>query len=273
MFKLFDEYHNGFYGISISKNEISIGNKTFFDKLKHIKIDDFENQYILAFKLNVSLNIIKSFIEMFNYEHKQNINSSLSDIISKFTDIFDVFETNDSINSLIGLISELVFIYSCNMHGIKIEDYYQYNYDKYDISLPQGNYIELKHINESSKTITISESQLSSLNDNDLIVGIKLFWDSIHGVDIFWLLNNINLNDLQKKFVRDQLNNFNNDEIIKRKVNIEKCDFRVIERNKLPYIDKNFKSIIVDANYKIMALSLNNNNDEFFKIIGEHFEH
>lgn len=272
MFKLYKEYYNGFYGIWISKSDIKIGDKNFINKLKHIKIDDFENKYILAFKLNASLHQIELFIDMFNDEFKHNTKNTLSNIIKKFSDLFDVFETNDSINNLVGLITEITFIYACNKHGINIENYYQYNLDKYDISLPEGNYIELKHINELDKTIIISDSQLSNLKDNDLIVGIRLFWDSINGVDIYWLLNQINLNRNQRIFIEEQLRNFSDDDIKKRKINIERCDFRVIERKRLPYIEQNFKTIIVEAKYRIMALSLNADNEEFFKIIGGKFE-
>ena len=84
--------------------------------------------------------------------------------------------------------------------------------------------LEIKHVSELDKTITISESQLSKLNDNDFLIGIHLFRDSKYGVNIFAILDKINFSSEQKNYINSRIEEIENkEELENTKINIEKC--------------------------------------------------
>ncbi len=268
MFNIF-KYENDFLGISIQRNEIELGDENFFDRLKFIKLDNrIPEFWIISFKKNISENELKIYVSLFNEMHSEDDSLTLEHIINKLSELFDLYKTKDSEASFIGLITELVFIYSCQKRNIDVGKYYQYNNDKFDFSLPNNTYLEIKHISEIEKAIIISHSQLEKLTDNDYVIGIRLHWDSHSGLNIQELLNKISLSPIQCKYISSRIDELNQNDLTK-KVNVEKSTFRIIENRCIPKIKEDPKSIVMEAVYKLYALGINESNDEFFTKLKE----
>lgn len=271
MFKLFEDYSNDFKVISIDKKIINLDDINYFNKLKFIKLDcQYDNLYILAFKKDIPKKQLEYFILLFNDMLSNNKDLTLSNLIKTYSELFDAFKAKNSQNQLIGLLSELVFILTCENNNINILKYYQFQNDKFDFSLPNERYLEIKHINELDKTIVISESQLSKLKDNDFLIGIHLYRDSSHGENIYSIFKQINFSSIQLDYINNRIEEIENKEELENvKVNIEKSIFKIIERKYLPNISKHFSNIVIETKYKLLSLSMNKDNEDFLSILKE----
>ncbi len=266
MFEVY-KYDKGFIGIRINRDEIELGERDFFNRLKFIILDErVSDSYIISFQKNISFNQIEIFVSLFNELHKEHQDYSLETIIASLSELFDIFQPKNSELSFIGLLTELVFILNCQERGINIEKYYQTSNDKFDFSLPNDTYLEIKHISEVDRSITISQSQLERLRENDFVIGIRLIKDSVHGLSMNDILNRINLSSIQRAAINNRMNDFDKS-YLNRKVITDSCSFRIIEKKYIPCIKEDNRSLIMEASYKLYSLALNKSNDECFDII------
>lgn len=257
MFEIFN-YSNNFHGISIDRDKIHLGDTRFIEKLKSIKLDlQIDDKYILAFNSDINELEIKIFCSLFNEELKNTNN--LSDIFKKFNNLFTKIEDENLMKMYYGLLCELIFIYHCEQRKINISKYYQSNDDKFDFNV-NGTYLEIKKISGTDGSIIISDSQIKKLDFNDNIVCVELTSDT-NGNSLEEIYRMISLNNEQKSYIEKRIDDVSN---ISERVNINKTNFKLLNKKFLPTLDDKFDNLVMDAKYKIFCLSLNKDNDEFF---------
>lgn len=263
-------YENNFWGISIQRTLVDIGDKKYLNNLENIKFDERdESVYILAFK-NVDEMQIEIYKQLFNsFFIKSNL--SLSELVHNFYKQFDVLKSEFEFNEYIGLISELSFILECQKRNLDILKYYQIQNDQYDFKFYDNSFLEIKKIRKSDKSILISYSQISKLKKDDLVVGVDLFFDSTSD-DLKKIFNDITWeNNETKFFVKEKIDNLYKNKFFSNfpKIDSSKSNFHYIEKKFLPKIENENNNLLIDAKFRIFALALNKSNEEFFVFLKE----
>lgn len=262
-------YKNNYFGISIERNKIELGDKKYFDEFKWIKLDERDDKmWILSFQNLKNEEELESIVNVLNYQITNFEHITLVGIFKKFLALFEKFNKNQLINEYLGLLTEMTFIISCLKQNIDLRNNYQKNNDHFDFKLENNKFIEIKKVNKEYKSIILSHKQLEKLSENDLVVGIDLFLDSFNNsMNLLELINEINFDEERKKYLNKKIDHILNqyNDLSNIKVCLEKSNFYIIEKKYLPKIENNFKNLLIDAKLKIYALAINKNNKEFFE--------
>lgn len=257
-------YKDKKWGITFS-NEIKLGDINKINKYKWISFDpntviNGEQYKSIAFD-GIDKEYVTKIKEIFDCEFRENKDLSISEILDKLSQLFSSTKLKNDTKKYLGLLGEICFIYKCKEMDIDAWKFYQKNQkDTIDFGFPSFSF-EIKLANKEKRSFKMSLKQLEALRNNpstqlcalitdiDSIKGQNLediFEKCVEGHEIFNndLISNVKNEIFNLKKYSEKLF----DEI---KINIEKSNFLIFEKELLPEIELKDNNTLINAVFEI----------------------
>lgn len=268
------------YGIIAKKSLIKFSSFSFNNNFPGItilerKLNNVE-YWVIMFGKNESEEFVESMSTIFNNEFEVKPESTICDILNRISSIFATKKQEDLKNQYLGKMCELAFILKSKRLGFNIFDNYQKGPDKLDFHFKNNKEVEIKFVNKSSKSITISGKQLEVINKNtnNYLLAINCYFDSINGLNLLDLCDEIKPqyhNEFWEKNREDieNIRTLNPDLFDEYKIVIDESDFLFINKEFLPTIQiKSFKTesgaddtALISSSFKLFVCSTTTNSN------------